>query len=352
MSHYRAAAEGGGGGERTRLLFTGLHPSVESSHLSSHIAQCPSSSSSSSISVTDVKVVKRRDGTSRCIAFAGFRSSRDAERVLEWSNQTWVSGARGGSRVKVDWAKDTREAGSEPVAKRKKFDHAASTSQQQQQDSTKRGGDTSDSRFKEFLSVMAPPKPSAVHDTTTIEDSQIRSTGDSSSAGGGGGEDDDAATSKQDEKRKSSSNGHERDALGLDSTAGTTTTTREDDHVAEDETLTDAEYLAKRMKRTFDQVEAEPADDDDQVENGKAFEQDDEDRPGHENVDENDAGGQDGRAEGASPSRDLTIESILETGRLFVRNLAFSATQQDLETLFSRYGRLEQVRRRYEPFFS
>lgn len=199
---------------------------------------------------------------------------------------------------------------------------------------------------------MAPPKPSAVHDTTTIEDSQIRSTGDSSSAGGGGGEDDDAATSKQDEKRKSSSNGHERDALGLDSTAGTTTTTREDDHVAEDETLTDAEYLAKRMKRTFDQVEAEPADDDDQVENGKAFEQDDEDRPGHENVDENDAGGQDGRAEGASPSRDLTIESILETGRLFVRNLAFSATQQDLETLFSRYGRLEQVRRRYEPFFS
>lgn len=111
MSHYRAAAEGGGGGERTRLLFTGLHPSVESSHLSSHIAQCPSSSSSSSISVTDVKVVKRRDGTSRCIAFAGFRSSRDAERVLEWSNQTWVSGARGGSRVKVDWAKDVREDG-------------------------------------------------------------------------------------------------------------------------------------------------------------------------------------------------------------------------------------------------
>lgn len=44
--------------------------------------------------------------------------------------------------------------------------------------------------------------------------------------------------------------------------------------------------------------------------------------------------------QGEAPAR----ETILETGRLFLRNLPFSATAEDLEGLFGSHGHVEQVR--------
>jgi RNA recognition motif-containing protein len=41
---------------------------------------------------------------------------------------------------------------------------------------------------------------------------------------------------------------------------------------------------------------------------------------------------------------DSTEATILETSRLFVRNLTFSCTEQELQELFSKYGHVSQVR--------
>ena len=41
---------------------------------------------------------------------------------------------------------------------------------------------------------------------------------------------------------------------------------------------------------------------------------------------------------------DATIEAIRSSGRLFVRNLAYTATEQDLREHFEQYGSLEEVR--------
>lgn len=91
----------------TRLLITSLHPSVTAQHLRSHLSQCPSLQQlSPSSSITDVKVVTRKDGTSRCLAFVGFKDGKQAEKVLEWSKGSWLNGTNGGSRIRVDWAKD------------------------------------------------------------------------------------------------------------------------------------------------------------------------------------------------------------------------------------------------------
>jgi len=88
--------------EPTRLLFTSLHPSLSSQLLRTHLSQCPPTPPS----ITDIKVVTRPDGTSRCIAFAGFKSHLEADRVRSWASGAWIAGERGGSRIKVDWAKD------------------------------------------------------------------------------------------------------------------------------------------------------------------------------------------------------------------------------------------------------
>lgn len=49
------------------------------------------------------------------------------------------------------------------------------------------------------------------------------------------------------------------------------------------------------------------------------------------------------------PTLDQTRQTILQTGRLFLRNLAFSCTKSDLESLVSPFGAVAQVRL---PFFS
>lgn len=129
-----------------------------------------------------------------------------------------------------------------------------------------------------------------------------------------------------------------------------------DDGVAQDESLTDEQYLAKRLKRTIDVVEP----DDDAQQSKRSFLQDE------QVADTETKSGEQGSDQvrqdrlHSLPSFLLTLypasylrrqpphrdedEVIAETGRLFVRNLPFAATQADLEQLFEDYGPLEQVR--------
>jgi multiple RNA-binding domain-containing protein 1 len=48
-------------------------------------------------------------------------------------------------------------------------------------------------------------------------------------------------------------------------------------------------------------------------------------------------------AVGDEPAKDDTLESIRRTSRLFVRNLPYSATQEDLRAAFEQFGTLEEV---------
>ena len=43
------------------------------------------------------------------------------------------------------------------------------------------------------------------------------------------------------------------------------------------------------------------------------------------------------------PPKDPTKETILQTSRLFLRNLAFTCTESDLMDLFKRFGEISQV---------
>ncbi|KAG5721675.1 Multiple RNA-binding domain-containing protein 1, partial [Termitomyces sp. T112] len=99
-----------------------------------------------------------------------------------------------------------------------------------------------------------------------------------------------------------------------------------EDKVAHDETISDLEWMKRRMGSTVDEVD-------------KVFEQsDDEDEPSKAMKPEPQE-----QAEEPEQPKDPTIETILETSRLFVRNLAFSCTDADLAELFSPFGDLTQV---------
>lgn len=51
------------------------------------------------------------------------------------------------------------------------------------------------------------------------------------------------------------------------------------------------------------------------------------------------------------PPPDANIESIRLTGRLFIRNLPYNASEDDLNATFSRFGKIEEVRFPNFPFY-
>ncbi|GAA5917986.1 hypothetical protein JCM6882_004883 [Rhodosporidiobolus microsporus] len=287
----------------TRLLFSHLHPSVATHNLRSHLERCPPRPPL----LTDLKVLAKPSGASRCLAFAGFKTHEDAERVRRWASSSWVAGDRGGAQVKVEWATETRDA---RPAKRPKLAPQIEPPQ--------------DDRFSDFMALMAPRKPLAT--TAAALPSAATVPSFSSAAQDQDVVDDDEG--EQDRDTRASS--HLSTRVGSSALPGEATVSGSiADGAAEDDSLTDAEYLARRMKRTTGEQASAV---------GKA------DGTPDEHSLENFGSG----AEPASPGHDgetqrSVQDALLETGRLFVRNLPFATTAQELEDLFNAFGPVEQV---------
>ncbi|GAA5939247.1 hypothetical protein JCM10213_008610 [Rhodosporidiobolus nylandii] len=293
--------------EPTRLLFTGLHPSVAAHHLREQLNRCPPSAPR----LTDLKVLAKPNGQSRCIAFAGFKAHDDAERVRTWAAGAWVAGDKGGTRVRVDWAKDTRDA--PRPAKRARVEKPSATAAGSQDD-----------RFNDFMALMAPKKsllesaPSAVPADFVPPPSSAAPVASTSTS---------ATPAAPSPAPKPSTSATQLEEEEPEAPA---------DGAAEDEELTDAEYLARRMKRLQDEKPVEDVEPEFfQPEDGPAEAQVGEGAGKAE--DASDANGE------ASSEAGKAREQLLETGRLFLRNLPFSTETSELQELFERFGLIEQV---------
>ncbi|TKA54848.1 hypothetical protein B0A53_02657 [Rhodotorula sp. CCFEE 5036] len=336
MATAESSTSGGSSGGPTRLLLTNLHPSVSTSHLRAHLERCPSPSNAAG-ALTDLKVLSRPDGTSRCIAFAGFKRHSDAERVREWLDGTWVAGERGGARVKADWAKEISDNPRPSKRSRRNDDGVASLtsanaaplggSNNSNDPQKKNKGD----RFADFLAVMNPAKSVQAESSSMNEDVQALL------APAGEGTKTDQKTTKKNKK------GGDDAAAALPAAA--VEPTPESDGAAQDEELTDAEYLARRMKRKLSEVD----DDDEGVLQEEADDGVAADAPEFEQ-DAEDGGKTDAEPEeidAAAEEKDSawarTQETLLETGRLFLRNLPFTTTSDELGELCSTFGPVDQV---------
>ncbi|MCO5563429.1 hypothetical protein L7F22_017071 [Adiantum nelumboides] len=127
------------------------------------------------------------------------------------------------------------------------------------------------------------------------------------------------------------------------------------DEVLDDEGVTDLEYMYKRMRRRI-------ADDDEDKVQEKRFEQsgseagsnagddgnagEDDEEEGEEEEDEKTKRARErerAALEEKARKDEAAVDSIMTTGRLFVRNLPFSAKEEELEAYFSRYGDVSQT---------
>ncbi|KAF7352281.1 Multiple RNA-binding domain-containing protein 1 [Mycena venus] len=105
----------------------------------------------------------------------------------------------------------------------------------------------------------------------------------------------------------------------------------EDTEPVREEGLSDMDWMKRHMSKNADVVE-------------KAFEQSDD-----EDLDPQPPSAVPAAITSAEPPKDPTKETILQTSRLFVRNLAFSCTEADLLEFFSPFGEISQVHIPLDP---
>ncbi|KAI0753331.1 hypothetical protein C8Q80DRAFT_507618 [Daedaleopsis nitida] len=259
--------------------------------------------------LTDVKLVLKPDGTSRRFAFVGFKSPQEAERAKKWFNRSFIDS----SRVTVDIVDGAKDAPAPRPNKRPRLgpspsetDEAVVRLAKSKKTKTKTKSSVDDRKAKnsqledEFLQVM---QPRTMKGPSWKDDDAVAPV---------------ASTSTDPAKQKKSKKAD---------------TEQEDVVVVEEqpsEALSDMDWLRRHTKSTA--VEE------------KAFEQSDDEAMGSPESDDDDGD----EASDVEPP-DPTRVTILQTSRLFIRNLAFTCTEDELRDLFQAHGDVSQVHVLLDP---
>ncbi|KAI0270676.1 hypothetical protein BC834DRAFT_841474 [Gloeopeniophorella convolvens] len=240
--------------------------------------------------ITDAKVAHKQDGTARRFGFIGFKTDEEALKAKEWYDKTFI----GSTRVRVEIIDGAKDAPAPRPSKRPRLDTTAEndassslgkstkSGRKSAADASPAQGRNKDAVFDEFMEVMQPKTkkgPSWADDSGPVSLSKKGKA---------------PAAPEQPEG-----------SLELE---------------APQQDLSDLEWMRRRMKQGVDEAAT--------VE--KAFEQSD-----NEEHDE--------QPEEVAEGKDPTEETILSTARLFVRNLSFTCTEEELRELFQPFGTVSQV---------
>lgn len=269
--------------------------------------------------VTDAKLMKTQWGTSRKFGFIGYKTEAAADAAMQYFNNTYINTSRitvekaiayGSENLPRAWSKYSEGSSAHDrmtgADKKKKTEFAVEETDAFHEKQRKEreafinelNADKNDPKLKEYLDVMTSRSKSKTWAN------------------------DDTATAEQEKKEKS-------EATKVD-------------YVGSDDELYD-DLPAQKSKDTKEEndedVEMEDGDDEEEESNksnSKTHSQSEEALEETNDDDNNEEGK-------VSAKNENPKELIEDTGRLFVRNLSYACTEQDLRDLFEKYGTLSEV---------
>jgi len=339
--------------------------------------------------VTDVKVMRTRDGASRLFGFVGFASVKDAEAAQRYYNRTYMDA----SRLEVEfaqrvgseegrrgaWSKytDGTSRNKELVRKSREQERereredgglgekgiAQTEAKKRKQGASEKGAGAHDPKLQEFLALMQPRHKKAVwanDDEMGMgkEDRAGAAEGGGAEAGMGMG----AGTGPAAVAEEASDGEYEDMVVEEKEEAEEMEkeNEKEKDAVVADTGVSDLEYMKARMTGTFSDDDED--DDDGGGDQEDQKDQDDEDEAREEDRgvnavaddDEDDDGGADAlgddRQKTSRFDQDLVedddpLSIIAKSSRLFLRNLPYSANEDDIREFLepSAAGDLDEV---------
>ncbi|CAG7887072.1 unnamed protein product [Brassica rapa] len=278
--------------------------------------------------ITDAKLLRSREGTSRQMAFIGFRSEQDAQEAIKYFNNSYLDTFR----ISVEIA---RKVGDEN-APRPWSRHSLKKEEKLKENSeknkkSKKEQEVDDPMREEFLDVMLRGKSKIWSNDTSVAPSVKKEK--------------EVLVKKADEPVVVSSGAAER--------SSDTEKSKKRNVVAPTDDVDDLEYFKSRVKKNLSDSDSDSesgsdedkADDDD----GEAG-ADTRISPVDGDDDEVEEGGDEdamevGEEDDGKMAQDSKADSddVLQTGRLFVRNLPYTATEEDLMEHFSPFGEISEV---------
>lgn len=326
----------------SRLIVKGLPQYLTEDKLKAHFQKQGN--------VSDVKLMKKRNGESRRFAFVGYKSSTDAESAVNYFNNSFIDTARISVELAKTFSDPTVPMSMRDKRKQQYFrikEQEERLSREEEQRSAKKQR-TRKSNIDE--QIEANPKLREFIEATKPS-SQSKSWNNDEVADGSGGPSVKAleeALQKQDQPnepeqqlnddlhiRQNASDDEYEDFKPRESADDSDeemiplsrddAEQNEDETLAKDENVTDLEWLQQRRIRIIEDQERQNELEKSQKKAQRAAptkiqEQEPE-------VDEN----------------EKIRQKIRETGRLFIRNILYTSTEEEFRELFSRFGDLEEV---------
>lgn len=336
--------------------------------------------------VTDAKVIRASDGHSRQFGFVGFKSAEDAQAALDYLNNSYLDTSRlsiqfayqrGAEALPRAWSKYTpgTTANAQVKAREQSTDAAAEQLQKEKKKKKKKkkkgrqpDAGEDDEQLQEFLQVMQPRRKTAIwsNDAEAAlpargqsgaqQQAQPRKVATAAVAAGSSDEEDELYEDlpaaepqggvEQSEDEESEGAAVPKDAAVVD--AG----------------VSDLDYLKSRMKQAFQEEDDDAAaaasdeemsdeEEDEEEAEGRDADGSDEaadtaeatDADAGKDADADAERRRSGEAAGPAPQVVAASEAatIAGTGRLFLRNLAYGATEADLAELLRPFGDVTDV---------
>lgn len=324
--------------ESSRIFVRGLPPKFTDEDVRKHFSRFP---------VTDVKFFPHRR-----IGYVGYKTPEDAAKAVKYFNKTFINL----TKIFAEIARPVSDKElPKPRRQQKLEDAAAKTTEYvapQKENALKRKREeaTQDPKLKEFLDAYQPASKSSLWangDAQTVETPLPDAAGEKILIPEDESDDEYQVIAKK--PKPASELSEPLISAPADSKNEAKVLTEPDamdvDNIVEDcETpadasgpVSDADWLRSRTNRVLDLVEDDEIMVDDPRPTTKAAEQQTPPAVAEQSPESQDA------AEDSIHTAPTEEDKIRETGRLYIRNLHYDVTEDDLRSHFSRYGTLEEV---------
>ncbi|TYJ13414.1 hypothetical protein E1A91_A10G050600v1 [Gossypium mustelinum] len=297
--------------------------------------------------VTDAKLMRTKDGKSRQFAFIGYRTEQEAEAAIKYFNKSYLYTSRiiceiarkvGDPNTPRPWSRYSakkQDILTEATDNTVGIKGSALTDFKGGKKDIENGENDDDPQLQEFLQLMQPRVKSKMWANDIVLDTPVNQSS--------------KATEKKGIAEKE---GRQTSALVESDSDETSIASDEDetkasDNVARDEVISDMDYFKSRVKKDWSDSESDDDEENDADEDGQKGKQ----KSLSENVI------QDETQEDSSKDLDGEIldpgnpslgvkddrDEVLESGRLFVRNLPYTANEDELTELFGKFGDISEV---------
>uniref|UniRef100_A0A060T6X4 Multiple RNA-binding domain-containing protein 1 n=1 Tax=Blastobotrys adeninivorans TaxID=409370 RepID=A0A060T6X4_BLAAD len=337
----------------SRIIVKNLPPHVTEEKLRSHFSKV----SGSTAAVTDVKLMKNHRGKFRGFGFIGYKSEDDAREAVKFFNSSFI----GTSRISVEQAKVLGDSSLVPSSEKKeqrkdaarkrelKEEELVSRKRQKNDRDSKKASqpvEVEDDKFKEFLGVMNAGRAKRIWDNDDILPANSEAAATAKPATDpipapvipeGESDDEYVEVAKpkdadsDEEEMMPLSDFSKKDAEGVSEEGSEQYDNEDKDEEKETESapVSDFEWLQMHRKRIPERQEEEP---------------DHDEKAGNDKVQEEPVQEKQQETEPAQPSEhELQVQQVMSSKRLFVRNLLYTTTEDELRQLFAPFGDLEEV---------